>query len=263
MDAARSKTDSDLYSAINMNNQLRSPYTKPAKPKRAPKTGFGLREIRQLAQLLDLGWSRFDWKRTDRAGRKRLLAYLRGRHVSFSLKGPCTHEDVLRKICEEADIPIKCLPPELSKRALARGQTIFDWAGRALDKIAFSFEGMQWWFSEGGLVMDIVSAPPEKDFRSVAGKMLVALRQSLPDQTRLSKDQYLAFAARLDELGFTPLKVLPGKWAKQLADWNQKNSLRAITTFQQAIYAKAPKFLHSALLEVFYDSEEKVKRNQR
>ena len=68
-----------------------------------------------------------------------------------------THRHVVEQIATEFHIPVEYLAEDLDQPVFTRGQVVFDFVGDALDDIARNYTDMQWWVSDRGLNMDIVS----------------------------------------------------------------------------------------------------------
>lgn len=186
-------------------------------------------------------------------------------HASFSLEAPWSHLDVVKAICERAEEPItiKHLSPELGTTALLRGVTLFGYAWDEIDKIAFNFDDMHWWVSDGGLTVAKIIRTPPQDFDEIAGRIVSEARRQLQGKKYLSRGEHLNIASQLDALGrFKPLEVLPDQYRKKLAEWNMKHATDAIRSFVKATNAREPRFLHSQILKRLYRAETTFKRRQ-
>jgi hypothetical protein len=113
-----------------------------------------LTKLRGL-QCDPLLWQNFSYERTSKTSKFRDL--LRYNFVSSSVPAHCTNRDAVRQIAREFHIPIESLPDDLNQPLLLRGQSIFGFAGDEIDKIAEDYVNMQWWLSDVGLNMAIVT----------------------------------------------------------------------------------------------------------
>jgi hypothetical protein len=105
-------------------------------------------------------WQRFSYGRTSKQStfRESLIYSV----VSLSIPKHRTNRDMVELIAKESRIPIESLPPDLNDPVFTRGQAIFGFAGDEFDRVAKNYEDMQWWLSDAGLNMAIVSpaTPP-------------------------------------------------------------------------------------------------------
>jgi hypothetical protein len=127
---------------------------------------------------------------------------------------------------------IQLLSDVLSQTKLPRGKVIFGLVGDEIDKIADQYEDMRWWISREGLNMAIV--PPAlarlSGFDQLAGKLYVDMSQD----GKLSKENLMVIAQKLDLDGFTLKEQLqPAQW-RAIAEYNRKYAREAIKTFGRA-----------------------------
>lgn len=153
--------------------------------------------------------------------------------VSLSIAAPCTHRDAVEGIAKQSQKPIaiQSLADDLSQIKLVRCKVILGLAGDAIDDIAANYKDMRWWISKVGLNMAVVPPAAAKlsRFDEVAGKLYVHRSKD----GRLSKDLLMAIAGKLDASGFALSELQPAQW-RPISEHNQKNSRRAIKTFEQA-----------------------------
>jgi hypothetical protein len=107
---------------------------------------------RQCDPLL---WGNFSYERTSRTSKFRDLPLYS--FVSLSVPAHRTNRDVAEQIARESHIPVESLSDDLNQPVFSRGQAIFGFAGDQFDQIADDYDNMQWWISDGGLNMAIVS----------------------------------------------------------------------------------------------------------
>lgn len=103
-------------------------------------------------------WRNFRYEKTP----SKFLKLLVSKVVSFSVPANRTNRDVVEEIAKQSKIPIESLPNELSQPVFSRGQAIFGFVGDEIDKIANNYDHMEWWLSEVGLNMVVVS-PADKN----------------------------------------------------------------------------------------------------
>ena len=107
-----------------------------------------------------LFWERCNHARTSKSSKFReLLIY---KFVTISVPKATTSRDAVEQIAREVGIPIESLSRDLLQKTFSRGRVVFGYAGDELDQIARDYDGMQWWVSDNGLNMAIVTAmtPP-------------------------------------------------------------------------------------------------------
>jgi hypothetical protein len=100
-------------------------------------------------------WRNFSYERASNTSTFREL--LIHNVVSCSVPARRTHRDVVEQIARESHIPVESLSDDLNQPVFSRGQAIFGFAGDQFDQIADNYDNMQWWLSDGGLNMAIVS----------------------------------------------------------------------------------------------------------
>lgn len=122
-------------------------------PAEKPGPAFRLKARQCDPQL----WQNFSYEKTSKTSKFReSLIY---EFVSLSIPGHRTNRDVVEQVAKESHIPIESLADDLHWPVFSRGQAIFGFAGDEFDKIAENYEGMEWWVSDAGLNMAIVTAP--------------------------------------------------------------------------------------------------------
>lgn len=213
-------------------------------------------------QTFLMRWSRFSYENTPKKVREGLFDGLYN-HISCSVAAPYCLGQAVTMISEQArePFPVAWLSLELGKPVHPRGIAVFGYVWDEIDKIARNYPNMEWWISDAGLTMDIViPTPPSLDFDQIAGKLLFTMHQEFPEQSRLSKDQYLHVAAQLES--FKLLDLLPKASRDKLTMWNQKNGKGAIHTVSQAIGTKQPSWLHRETMKRLYRAHHKLKEQQ-
>jgi hypothetical protein len=177
-------------------------------------------------------WEHFNSEKTPRKSDSRGL--LLGTFVSLSAPAHCTPRDIVEQILMQSQdrILIESLSDDLNGPVYPRGRAVFGFLGSCLDKIAGGYPNMQWWVSEKGLNMAVVTpeAAQISNFNKLTGELCVSKEKN----GKLSADAVLAIAKAIDESKFTLDKELqPAQW-KPIAEYNRKYSKRAIKTFEQA-----------------------------
>jgi hypothetical protein len=222
----------------------------------------------QALQLqASIHWTRFDFERTiQNNGSCFVATLLENNIVSVSIpssrpnQGALSQRDVVEEIAKKSirPFPIASLSPLLQKRPLIRGVSVLGDAWRNIDQLAWSYDGVRWWFSKDGLVMDVVvpaSVPRLPTFDEKAGGLMTTARL-LRKGTRLQRQDYEKIAEQLSE--FRLLDQLSGADHNKLATWNKENPRKAIHTFSQGLNAKLPKGIRRAILRRLYRAAEKV-----
>lgn len=138
-----------------------------AKPKKS-----GRKRTSALQKTIESKWPRFAWESTTKETRERFFGLL-FTTASFSLPAPCSHEGILKKICEQAGIPIMTISEKLAAGRRIRGTTVFGLVGDRINSLAFNYPGIYWWFSEEGLVVDEDPWESHEDFDQIAGKLFL------------------------------------------------------------------------------------------
>jgi hypothetical protein len=100
-------------------------------------------------------WKYFSYEKTSKTSKYReLLIY---DFVSLAVPANRTDRDVVEQIAENSRIPIESLSDSLNRQIYPRGQAIFGFVGDEFDQVAHNYDNMQWWLSDAGLNMAIVS----------------------------------------------------------------------------------------------------------
>jgi len=99
-------------------------------------------------------WQYFNAERTSTIYRELLFNW-----VSLSVPARLTNDHVVEQIARAASIPVESLSDHLAQSVFPRGQVVSGFAGDEFDKIADNYRNMQWWVSDTGLNMEIVSTP--------------------------------------------------------------------------------------------------------
>jgi hypothetical protein len=82
----------------------------------------------------------------------------------LSIPSPWTNHDAVEQIAKHAQIPVESSCSDLDHPIYTRGLPIFGFAGDEFDEITRNYDNMQWWVSEIGLNMAIVSRPRRPTF---------------------------------------------------------------------------------------------------
>lgn len=204
-----------------------------------------------LAVFQRTRWPHFSAQRTISCGGQKLFRdVILDNHVSSTLKGPCTHRDVVMHMAKHLAKPmeIESIPKEFGLRILPRGKIVFGHLGNCIEKVARNYDGMHWWMSEVGLNFGIVasSEPNISRFDARAGRLIYDARSERRLSHLFPPGVILRIASRIDLEGFKPRDYLVGAARRELAIWNQKHPNQAIHTFAAAVQSKVTKIRRSA-----------------
>jgi len=206
-----------------------------------------------------LRWSRFNFQRTT--DRKLFRRVILDNSVTCTLPAPWTHRDLVLEVAKRShnQIPIESLPSELSQGVHPRGRAVSGFVGNCIDQIASNYQDMQWWVSEKGLNMAIVTEGPVlMAFDEVAGQLMVDA-QHRSRAGRIAQAEYGKIAAALDAAGFKPKQYLERGPRKDLSAWNQKHPNQAIHTFSEAT-ARKLSWLNRGIKKRLYRAADKFKK---
>jgi hypothetical protein len=188
-------------------------------------------------------WTCFNSKKTTATGGTKLFrSAILENVVSCTVDAPCSDRECVEQIARQSQppIPVESLPDVLSQHTHPRGRVFFGFCGNQIDGIARNYPGMQWWISKNGLNMEVILDSSLSEFDALAGKLMFEARPRRKENTRLPIAEYEKIARELDRADFKPADHLEGKHRETLADWNKKNSRKAIKTFSAAISSKVP-----------------------
>lgn len=151
--------------------------------------------------------------------------------MNFSLPGPWTHGDKIRKIAEPFGVCVAPLPPQLEATRHLRPGSVFGSASKELVRIAENYPNMDWAVANGVLSFFEVRTDdrePLSDFDELAGRLMLEAPRV---NGRIPKAEYRRIMAEidavLDKAGsncFKPIRYLEGEWRVALGDWNTKHS---------------------------------------
>ena len=100
-------------------------------------------------------WVNFSYEKTSKTSEFRdLLIYS---HVNLSIPPGRTNRDVVEEIAKASHIPVESLPDELNQPVHAGSQVIWGYAGDEFDRIADNYNNMEWWVSDAGLNVAVVT----------------------------------------------------------------------------------------------------------
>jgi|HubBroStandDraft_2_1064218.scaffolds.fasta_scaffold00943_8 hypothetical protein len=100
-------------------------------------------------------WGNFSYEKTSKTSEFRdLLIYS---HVGLSIPPGRTNRDVVEEIAKASHIPVESLPDELNQPVDPGSQVIWGYAGNEFDRIADNYNNMEWWVSDAGLNMAVVT----------------------------------------------------------------------------------------------------------
>ena len=130
-------------------------------------------------------------------------------------------------------IPIESLSTELEQKGISsRGNTFFGNAANYIDRIASNCDGMRWWITMQGLVVDRLEAVSNlSDFDVAAGRLMLEHFKN----GRLPKESLAAIAQILDEQHFSLKSQVRESFWKKIAEYNQRYPKSAIKTFRRAV----------------------------
>jgi hypothetical protein len=209
-----------------------------------------------------INWSGFEGrfsheKTVEAKGLDNLRRFI-GQHIRISVKGPVTVKDAVEEIATNLCMPIDHLAPELEEPVLPRGRAYFRFLFDEFENIAENYQNLRWWFSAKGLCMEVIApAVAPLGFDDIVGPLIIDAQIRLGTK-RLPKDEYKRIAALLSDF---PLRdYLPARYGKDLASWNQRNALRAITSFEEALGRREPRFIHRQVMRRFYRAAERFRK---
>jgi hypothetical protein len=224
----------DLTKYGTQSSEIRRSKMKPRKP----------RQVKiDLAVFQKTRWPHFSAQRTIISGGQKLFRELiLDNHVSSSLKGPCTHHDVVMHITKHAAKPveIESIPKELGLRVLLRGKIVFGHPGNCIENVARNYDGMHWWMSEVGLNLGVIASlePNISRFDALAGRLIYEARSERRLSHRFPPGVIARIASRIDREGLKPHDCLVGTARRELTIWNQKHPNQTIHTFVAAVQSK-------------------------
>jgi hypothetical protein len=198
-----------------------------------------------LAYLQKTRWPHFSSQRTIISGGQKLFrGLISDNFISSSIKGPCTHREVVMQIVKHSDKPLKLesIPKELGSCILPRGNILFGNPGDCLERIARNYPDMHWWMSDIGLNLGTVPnvSPNISQFDSFAGRLVCEARSKRQLSHRFLPGAIHGIAKMVDKKNFSLLPLLVGGARRELAVWNQKHPNQTIHTFVAAVKSEAP-----------------------
>src|SRR5208283_2833213 len=102
-------------------------------------------------------WANFNFEKTSQKPKLREALF---RLVNLSIPAQRSDRDVVEEIARASQIPIEFLCEELSQSVYPRGQLVLGYAGDELDKVTQNYQTVEWWVSDRGLNMTIVTRSP-------------------------------------------------------------------------------------------------------
>jgi hypothetical protein len=182
--------------------------------------------------------------------------------VSFSIPGPCTRAQAVRKVAEQCGWRLAPLPEEFKRKRHIRGIAVFEPAGEYLDRITLEHENLCWDVS-GGVLRFEMGSP---SFSGLLGRLTHEARER--NNGRLPDADKHRIAAELDARGFPYLEQFRmgtrRRFRENQALYNQTNHKKPILTFAQALNTRwaymssGQRFSpRRAVLRRFYDAERK------
>lgn len=114
-----------------------------------------LKKMDGLKSRGPLLWRRFNFEATSKASK--FGNSLIHKFVSFSVPAGCSHWDMAEQIAAAAHITFESLPDALKQPVFVRARVAYGFAGDLFDDIAGEYENMQWWLSNEGLNIAVVS----------------------------------------------------------------------------------------------------------
>ncbi|MGA2713572.1 MAG: DUF2513 domain-containing protein [Bryobacteraceae bacterium] len=161
-----------------------------------PKRSDRLPIASALKNVLKLGavqcdplfWRRFNNEKTSNTSplRETLIHTV----IGVTVPKEFSNRDVVELIAAKSEIPIESLSTVLNEPIFSRARTMHGFVGDEFDQIARDYEGMQWWLSDNGLNMDIVSpATPQRapTFDELVGRPMLAEPTEIGKQRRRGK----------------------------------------------------------------------------
>jgi hypothetical protein len=153
--------------------------------------------------------------------------------VILNIPGPCTHADIIQRVCERLKLRVEPLPEPLRHFTYTTGREIQEGAGSYFDKITAKHENMYWSYSDGVVRFEVRAGRNLSPCVEVAGRLWH--EASRGDGGRVSDAALAGIAAEVDNRSFKPVEQLEGKARENVARYNQTHPDKAIHTFSDAI----------------------------